>query len=141
MISKKAVILIGILLLIGIFSWIYFLKSSERVVKIGVRQWVVEQAPTKESRILGLGFRDSLSPGTGMLFLFPDIGPGKHAFWMEGIRFPLDIAWIRDGRIVFLERNIPADSRDIFHPSEDADAVLEVNAGELSDVVIGDIVK
>lgn len=141
MIHKKAVILIGTLLLIGIFSWIYFLESSERVVKIGAKQWVVEQASTKESRILGLGLRESLSPGTGMLFLFPDIGPGRHSFWMEGMRFPLDIAWIRDGRIVFLERNIPADSRDIFHPSEDADAVLEVNAGELSDVVIGDIVK
>ncbi len=141
MTHKTAALLIGILLLIGVFLWIFLLKSSDRVVKIGAKQWIVEEASTKESRILGLGLRGSLSPGTGMLFLFPDIGPGKYSFWMEGMRFPLDIAWIRNSRIVFLERNIPADSKDIFRPSEDADVVLEVNAGELSDVAIGDIVK
>ena len=33
----------------------------------------------------------------GMLFLLADDSP---AFWMKGMRFPIDIVWIRDGREV-----------------------------------------
>jgi len=50
---------------------------------------------------------------------------------MKGMRFPLDILWIdsADGRIVHLEKNIPADSKAVFTPDAPADRVLELNGG------------
>jgi len=139
MIRKKAIFLPGTaLLLIALAFGASFFGQSDEVVTIGARQWIVESASEPASRARGLGSREFLSPGNGMLFLFPDIGPGKHVFWMKGMRFPLDIAWVRESRVIFIERSIPADSQDVFYPPEDADSVLEVNAGEMSDVMIGD---
>ncbi|HWQ60242.1 MAG TPA: DUF192 domain-containing protein [Candidatus Fimivivens sp.] len=105
-------------------------------VTVGSRTFSAEVADTIASRKLGLGERDSLCASCTMLFRF-DV-PGKYGFWMKGMRFPLDIAWIRDGKIVFIEKNIPADSTAIMTPDVDATEVLETNAGALSDVVVGD---
>ncbi|MFZ1720091.1 MAG: DUF192 domain-containing protein [Candidatus Moraniibacteriota bacterium] len=113
---------------------------AQSVVRIGDRQFLVELADTPALRERGLGYRETLLSGHGMLFLFPDRPPDRYAFWMKGMRFPLDIAWIRDGQVVFIERNIPAESEDIFRPLAEADSVLEVNAGDLSHVVTGDAV-
>ncbi len=116
------------------------LHLPQSVVRIGNRQFLVERADTPALRERGLGYRETLPSGRGMLFLFPDRPPDRYVFWMKGMRFPLDIVWIRDGQVVFIERNIPADSEDIFRPLAEADSVLEVNAGDLSDIVIGDAV-
>ncbi len=51
--------------------------------------------PAETSR--GLGYRDSLAPGTGMLFVFD--GPGPRTFVMRGMRFCLDIIWIENGAV------------------------------------------
>lgn len=142
MIRKKAIFLSGVaFLLIMLAFGASFFGRSDGTVTIGMRQWIVESASEPASRAQGLGSREFLSPGRGMLFLFPDVGPGKHAFWMKGMRFPLDIAWIRENRVIFIERSIPADSQDVFYPPEDADSVLEVNAGEMKGVMIGDRVE
>ena len=83
----------------------------------------------------GLGERDRLPAGQGMLFLHTEEVPAP--FWMKGMRFPLDILWIdSQGRIVHLERNIPAqpgvpdNQLRLYRPSAPARAVLEINAGE-----------
>jgi len=54
----------------------------------------VELADTGELRSRGLSYRDSLEPGTGMLFVFPDAS--VETFWMREMRFCLDIVWIND---------------------------------------------
>ncbi len=46
---------------------------------------------------LGLGYREGLAPGTGMLFLFE--GPAPRTFWMRGMQFCIDIVWIENGVI------------------------------------------
>jgi hypothetical protein len=68
----------------------------------------------------------------GMLFL---LGPGMHTFWMKDMRFPLDIIWIRDGVAVEIAANMPAPTSSIglpaiHEPLVEADAVLEINAGQ-----------
>ena len=103
---------------------------------VGGRTFSTEIADTEKSRELGLGYRDSLCTDCAMLFRF-DV-PGIYPFWMKGMRFPLDLAWIRDGKIVFIEKNIPADSTVIMTPDTTATEVLETNAGALSGVKIGD---
>jgi uncharacterized membrane protein (UPF0127 family) len=73
-----------------------------------------------------------------MLFPFGDAG--SRSFWMGGMRFPLDFAWIRDGKIVHIERNIPVNFGGTITPDEPADNVFEVNAHDLDGVSAGDAV-
>jgi len=45
------------------------------------------------------------------------------------MRFPLDILWILDGKIVYLEKNVSEKFAGILSPPIVADQVLEINAG------------
>jgi len=82
---------------------------------------------------LGLGNRVALPKNQAMLFPYFEQQPEERLFWMKGMLFALDILWIRDGRVVhiekrlapasFLAKNLPLYGRNIL-----ADAVLEVNA-------------
>lgn len=56
-----------------------------------------EIADTEPLRERGLGFRDGLRPGWGMLFVYENAS--RHTFWMKGMRFCLDIIWIEAGQI------------------------------------------
>ena len=63
---------------------------------------------------------------------FPYERPGFYAFWMKGMRFSIDIVFLRDGRIVDLHPQVPFESGGngpTIRPRELADAVLEVPAG------------
>lgn len=76
----------------------------------------------------GLGGRVSICKTCGMLFLFDHAD--QYAFWMKDMRFPLDILWIRNGKIVHIEQNVDFhDQRRVYRPHQLADRVLEVNAG------------
>lgn len=101
-------------------------------VRIGDRVVVtVEVARTEAEKILGLSGRDGLMPGGGMLFVFET--PSRPLIWMQGMRFPLDILWIRDGRVVDLVKEAkppaPGEPPEVFAPPEDVQYVLEVPAG------------
>lgn len=93
----------------------------------------------------GLGYRDGLEPGTGMLFLFES--PGPRSFWMRGMRFCLDMLWIEDGAIQGAAENVCPDApgtEDADRPSQKSPVpvsyVLEVPAGWMSanGVAVGD---
>ena len=94
-----------------------------------------EVARTDAEQTRGLGGRDGLAPGAGMVFPYDE--PRRRAFWMKDMRFDIDIVWIRDGRIVDVSRFVPArrerptllDALPTFEPREPADTVLEVVAG------------
>ena len=45
------------------------------------------------------------------------------------MRFPLDIIWILDGKIVHIEKNVSEKFSGTLSPQVDADSVLEINAG------------
>jgi len=70
-----------------------------------------------------------------MLFVFSE--SGKHSFWMKGMEFPLDILWLRDGKVVAIEGGVSRDSREIFSPDVVSDQVLELNAGMADGLGIG----
>jgi len=82
-------------------------QPTRRVAGITVnnQELDVEVATTSAEIVRGLSGRDSLDLD-GMLFVFP--APGKQNFWMKDVRFPLDILWINDGKIVDILRNVPA---------------------------------
>jgi len=99
------------------------------VVIAGRARVSAEVARTDRERELGLSNRPSLGPGEGMLFLFGGVGPAS--IWMKDMRFPLDILWIREGRIVMIrERANPLrPDRPPEISTAEADSVLEVPAG------------
>ena len=105
-------------------------------ITVGDQSLTVDLATTGELRGRGLGYREGLAPGTGMLFVFPE--PGPRSFWMKGMRFCLDIIYINDGQIVSAAESVcpepvgTADSDRTSYPSGvDARFVLEVPAGWL----------
>lgn len=108
----------------------------------------VEIADTQEKRSKGLGGREKLASGEGMLFVFPK--PEKHPFWMKGLSFPLDFVWIRENKVVDLLYNVEPPtpgqtdtSLPIYESIEEVDKVLEVPAGTIQwlDIKVGDEIK
>ncbi|MAI79117.1 MAG: hypothetical protein CL917_09270 [Deltaproteobacteria bacterium] len=99
-------------------------------VSIGHSRIPVELALTPEEQRLGLGERDTLSWGHGLLFVFDQ--PNFRRFWMKGMRFDIDIIWIRDGRISSIARDVRhvlGENGPTVMSSELVDQVLEVPAG------------
>jgi uncharacterized protein len=66
-------------------------------IEVGGVALTVELAYQPADRALGLGYREGLAAGTGMLFLFE--GPEPQSFWMRGMQFCIDIIWIENGVI------------------------------------------
>lgn len=62
-------------------------------------------ARSESEKARGLSGRLGLKKNEGMLFIFE--AAERYGFWMKDIRFPIDIIWIRDRKIVGLEKNIP----------------------------------
>ena len=94
----------------------------------------VEVAATPQDRALGLGGRDALAEGAGMLFdLDTNRVPG---FWMKDMRFPIDMVWIREdktiaGVAIDVQPQPGATDAELrrYSPEEPVRYVLEINAG------------
>lgn len=90
----------------------------------------VELALTPDSRAVGLMFRKYLPPGTGMLFVFPDIA--ERSFWMANVKIPLDMVFMTLSRVCGLYENAVPGSTDPVDSHCPAQYVLELNAGEIA---------
>jgi hypothetical protein len=103
----------------------------------------VEVARSSAEQIRGLSGRPDIRPGHGMLFVYDRAQPVS--IWMKGMRFPLDILWIRGGRIVKIEKQVPPlnphGPERIYTAT--ADQVLEVPAGfaDRERIHLGDTVR
>lgn len=105
-----------------------------------------EVARTVEERAQGLGDRNSLTKNAGMLFIEED--DNIPAFWMQGMRFPLDFIWIaRDLHVVDLTENVAPNEHTTtvadISPGMPVLYVLEVNGGVIGSegVHVGDAVS
>ena len=103
----------------------------------------VELARSVPEKVRGPSGRPALKPGRGMLFVYEQAQP--IGIWMKDMRFSLDIIWIRDGRIVHVEKNapplVPSGPERVYTAT--GEAVLEVPAGfaEQQKIRVGDRVK
>jgi uncharacterized protein len=118
---------------------------SDSTVTINSATFRVLFARSAEEQRLGLGGRVSLPEGEGMLFVFDK--PSYYSFWMRGMKFPLDIIFILDGKVVGVFENLPpAADTDRSPPTWGSklvsDRVLEINAGLVKkyNIRIGDTV-
>jgi uncharacterized membrane protein (UPF0127 family) len=113
-------------------------------IAIGDRVTVtVELARSLDEKVRGLSGRPGLKPGTGMLFVYDR--PQPIGIWMKDMRFSLDILWIREGRVVHIERNAPpltAVGPERVYTAT-GEMVLEVPAGFAADrkIKVGDSVR
>lgn len=118
---------------------------DRRSVCIGNACFDAEVAVTAEERSLGLMFRETLLPGTGMLFVFPR--EGRHGFWMKNTLIELDIVFIgADRKVVDIARRAQpcrAEPCPQYFPAGPAAYALEI-AGGLADrygIAAGDPVE
>ncbi len=120
-------------------------KNKVINIKIGENIFKAEVAETMGQKAKGLGYRDELARDGAMYFDFEK--EDRYGFWMMGMKFPIDIIWIKKDVVVGIEKNVPApapgtpeSALKLYHPSQAIDRVVEINAG-LSDelgIKIGD---
>ncbi|HWK81061.1 MAG TPA: DUF192 domain-containing protein [Thermomicrobiales bacterium] len=103
------------------------LQRAEIVV--GETPLDVELALEGWQQQLGLGYRNGLEPGTGMLF--PSDTATPRTFWMKGMRFCLDIVWIDDGVITGAAESVCPDPEG----TADADRATFASPGPVTDVL------
>ncbi len=123
-------ILILAILLIGLGIWQSFKKSP--TAKINNHEFKLQIAKTSKEKEIGLSEYKNLAKDIGMLFPFEK--PDYYSFWMKQMKLPIDIIFIRDGKIVTIYRNVEPpksgnESLLIYKPKEPSSMVLEINAG------------
>lgn len=122
-------------------SWVRTNAVSRVEARIAGKPFVLEVAKTAEQHRIGLSGRTEVPAGTGMVFLFN--APGTYAFWMKDTLVPLDILWLRDGKIVdlvTLPATLPGGVPALHRPTAMADRVVELPAGTAAElgVKVGD---
>jgi hypothetical protein len=63
----------------------------------------VKVVSSKEDTSKGMMNKKFDKTFNGMLFLME---PGEHAFWMKNCKFPLDMIFIRDREIIYIEKDL-----------------------------------
>lgn len=119
-----------------------------KTVKIGDTSIKAEVAKTEAEREKGLSGREKLEKNSGMLFVI-DGGKTSPTFWMKGMKFSIDIIWIKSGRIIQIDKKVeapgvgtPDNKLKLYNPKSAVDYVLEVNPGfsDLNNIKVGDTV-
>lgn len=108
------------------------LPTTKKLV-VGKRTILLEEANSQQEQTIGLMYRRSMSIDRGMLFNFPQAVPAK--FWMKNTLIPLDIIFLRQGKIENIQIKVPpckSDPCPSYGPESNVliDQVLELNAGQ-----------
>jgi uncharacterized membrane protein (UPF0127 family) len=118
-------------------------ESATPTLVIGGEHIRITIADTDELRTRGLGGRETLAHDEGMLFVFSF--DARHAIWMKGMKFPIDILWLsEDGTIIDMRGNVSPDTYPAaFAPRSPARSVLELSAGFIRErsIAVGDRVE
>lgn len=121
-------LLIGFLLLDRLIA--FYLKPTDRVWSIRGRDISLEQALTPEAQSKGLGGRDRLDESRGMIFLLD-----RHrslAVWMDRMRFPIDVIFLSDNRVVEIRDSLPVcpgECQDFYNSPPGVNGFIEIKAG------------
>lgn len=129
-----------LLVIVGIqFSQKYFKENisfftQKDIITIKNKSFNLLYAKSNKEKEVGLSEKKSLPEDQAMLFTFDTAG--LYPFWMRDMKFPIDIIFINNNKIVTIFSAQPpkftSDALPIYKPDEPANMVLEINAG-LSD--------
>lgn len=140
---QKIVFLLALLAL-GATGYMWYqntyINESREFINLELKNQVIKVEVARNIFDLqrGLSGRTSLSPNTGMLFVFSSISNPE--IWMKDMNFSIDIIFIDEaGKIVEIFQNAtPASYLEnppkVFRTLEDARYVLEVPAGTVQDL-------
>ncbi len=119
----------GILALFLIAS-LLLVRASTRSLKVGSHAYHLQVAQTEAAQEKGLGDRDSLQKIKACYLSLAD--QATRCFWMKDMRFPLDIIWLDSTKtVVHIQPDVvPSTYPETFCPSELAQYVIELNAGQ-----------
>lgn len=124
---KKLLLLFFIF--IGCLILLFFITKKTSAT-IGNHTFSIEIAQTPTQQEVGLAKYQTLEINKGMYFPFNY--PDFYTFWMKGMRFPIDIIFINNGKIVTIFSNVKPEKNYqdfIYKPTAPSNAVLEINAG------------
>ncbi|MDD5341084.1 MAG: DUF192 domain-containing protein [Patescibacteria group bacterium] len=132
-----------VLIFIALVACVYFYYVQSAMATVTIRGHVIKAqvADSPEEQALGLSGKKNLGDNSGLLFVYSD--SRYRTFWMKDMKFPIDIIWINDNKIVYIEKNapVPADPENpaIFTKGE-VNRVLEVKAGwtDKNNIQVGD---
>lgn len=137
---KRIVILFGVLLFLIVaikISGDYIQNKSlpffsKPQAILGTKTISLTVAKTQKEKQIGLSDKETLPQDQGMAFPFQK--PGFYSFWMRGMKFPIDIIFLRSNKIITIFENVQPpiageQNPQILNPEEPVDTVLEINAG------------
>jgi len=116
---------------VGIKIW--QTRWPEMNIQLGDKKLHVLLADTYYHQYKGLGGRESLAGVDGMLFIYSL--SERQGIVMRDMKFPIDVVWLNQGRVVDYAQNLPLQpgvaEKDltIYYPRTDSDLVLELPAG------------
>lgn len=161
MISKKILIasLTGVVLAVGIAFFMSrkpaqaptvsaCLDFQESHVTVGEKVLSIAIAQTHEEKVQGLSGCGELPENSGMLFPYEPAQPVS--FWMKDMLIPIDILWIRSGKVVGVTANIPVPAPNTpvsdlpqYQSPGPIDSVLEIKSGGAKEygIEVGSSVK
>lgn len=114
--------------ILGIVWWVYSSRAAP-ILRVGDQRYVLEVAETTAEHKQGLSGRTSMSPGTGMLFVFPK--EGRQCFWMKDMHFSLDIIWLgSQKKVAYVASDMSPQTYPDAFCHEDTRYVIELRAGE-----------
>lgn len=129
--KKLLLILIPILIIVILGTFFYTLYQFSRpTAEIKGRKFQLLVAKSDKDKQIGLSKHKSIKDGEAMVFVFDK--EGLYSFWMKDMKFPIDIIYINQNKIVTIYKNLPKDNLTIYSPTQTADKALEINAN-LSD--------
>ncbi len=124
----------AIVVIFAIVIVMTLLLNSRKSTKVLVNGKTVNVmvARTDGEKQIGLSGKDEIAENQGMLFIFDK--PNYYSFWMKEMKFPIDIIYINGGKVTTIVKNAkPPSSANaeltIYHPAQQSDKVLELNAG------------
>jgi uncharacterized membrane protein (UPF0127 family) len=95
----------------------------------------LEVTRTPQQQQMGLMYRSSLPKNRGMLFSFNPPTPTR--FWMKNTIIPLDMIFLRNGRIIAIFSDVPpcsADPCQSYGPASEIDQVIELAGGRAEEL-------
>lgn len=128
-------------LLVALAGFVFWMTSGSAwaTAQVGSAEtYTFSLADNAMERARGLAGKSLGSlPADGMLFAFED--DATRTFTMEGMEFALDIIWIRDNKIVAIDRGVPApqgNAKPVTLNSDPllVDMVIEVPAGRAQEM-------
>lgn len=146
---NKIIIIFG-LLLVTFGAVIFYQLNTKSALKttgkvtIGSHTFNVEVVKNSKDKQIGLTKYPKINADQGMLFIFDT--PATYSFWMKNMKFPLDIVFIKNDKVISFVQNVKpttSDNPPTYNPDVPSNYVLEINAGlvKKNNIKKGDTVK